>query len=45
MACPNEYNEIAKQDEKLRSTIDYALREGREGYTVKKIPKIIGLKN
>ena len=31
MACPNENNKIAKRDEKIGSTVDYALNYERNG--------------
>ena len=44
MACPNEYNKIAKRDEKIAkyNRLWNGLGERREGYTVKEIPTIIG---
>ena len=44
MACPNEYNKIAKRDEKIGkyNRLCFELRERREGYTVKVIPTING---
>ena len=44
MACPNEYNKIAKRDEKIAkySRLCFELRERQEGYTVKVIPTITG---
>ena len=44
MACPNEYSEIAKQDEKIRkyNRLCFELQERRESYTMKVVPTIIG---
>ena len=44
MASPNESNKIAKRDEKIGkyNRLCFELRERREGYTVKVIPRIIG---
>ena len=44
MTCPNESNKIAKRDEKIGkyNRLCFELRERREGYTVKVIPRIIG---
>ena len=43
MACPNKYNKMAKQDEKIAryNSLCFELRE-RRGYKVKVIPTIIG---
>ena len=44
MACPNEFNKIAKRDKKVAkyNRSCFESREQREGYTVKMIPTIIG---
>ena len=44
MACQNEYNKIAKRDEKIGkyNRLCFELRERRDGDTVKVIPTIIG---
>ena len=43
MAYPNEYNKVAKQDEKIENSINYALNyENNESYAVKVISTIIG---
>ena len=44
MAFPNEYNKIAKREEKIGkyNRLCFELREQREGYTVKVTPAIIG---
>ena len=43
MACPNEYNKIAKREEKIEkyNRLCFELRQRREGYTVKAILAII----
>ena len=44
MACPTEYNKIAKWDKKIRkyNRLCSELQERREGYTVKVVPTITG---
>ena len=44
MACPNEYNKIAKRDEKIANynRLCFELWEWWEGYTVKVFPTFIG---